>query len=132
MLPRLHQAADEEDRSRTRIADQEDKRVIGAEDNRLFGHAHGGGAHGDASSGGRLGALLRYINERLVDDFRDRQRAFRVDAREIRLVGKARGHAHSRECLAQRELRFGAELRQADLHVPGREVAEPASQRFQR
>jgi hypothetical protein len=36
LLPRVHQAADEEDDSGARVADQEDERVIGAEDNGLF------------------------------------------------------------------------------------------------
>src|ERR1039457_6294743 len=44
-LPRVHQAADKEDNSGTRVADQKNERVIGAEDDGLFGHAHGGGAH---------------------------------------------------------------------------------------
>jgi len=32
--------------------------VIGAEDNGLFGHAHGRVAHGDAGGGGGFGSLL--------------------------------------------------------------------------
>src|ERR1019366_7392313 len=57
-LPRVHQAADEEDDSAARVADQEEERVIGAEDNGLFAHAHSGGMHGDAGGGGGLGSLL--------------------------------------------------------------------------
>src|ERR1035441_8510839 len=55
---RFLQAADEEDRSAARVADQEEERVIGAEDNGLFGHAHSGGVHGDAGGGGGFGSLL--------------------------------------------------------------------------
>ena len=58
LLPRVHQAADEEDDSGARVADQEDERVIGAENNGLLGHSHGGGAHGDASGGRGFGPLL--------------------------------------------------------------------------
>src|ERR1017187_4656710 len=79
-LPRVHQAADEEDDSAARVADQEEERVIGAEDNRLFGHAHSGGVHGDAGGGGGFGSLLCNIDESLVDDLGDRQAAVRVDA----------------------------------------------------
>jgi len=40
------------------VANQEEERVIGAEDNGLFGHAHGGGLHGDTGGGGGFGPLL--------------------------------------------------------------------------
>ena len=102
--------------------------MIGAEDNGRFRHAHGGGVHGDAGRGGGFGPLLRNIDESLVDHLGDRQAAFRVDAREVGLAGEARRHAHGRERLAERELRFGAELRQAHLHLPIGKVVEPAGQ----
>src|ERR1017187_6407960 len=57
-LPRVHQAADEEDDSGARVADQEDERVIGAENNGFLRAAHGGGGHGGARGGGGFGPLL--------------------------------------------------------------------------
>src|SRR5215831_5941730 len=83
LLPRIHNAADEEDRIGTSVTDQKKERVIGAENDRLFWLTRRSEADANTRRGCRFRSLLGNIDKRFVDYLGNRQAALRADPRKI-------------------------------------------------
>ena len=116
---------DKQDRPEAQIADQEQKRVVGAE----FGNdPRRRWLDRDAGRGGRLGAFLVDVDESLVDDGTDAEALLAGDAAEIRRVGERRPHAHAAQRLPEAKRGRHLEPRQGDVDLGLAHPGQPGGQ----
>uniref|UniRef100_S4S0G0 Uncharacterized protein n=1 Tax=Petromyzon marinus TaxID=7757 RepID=S4S0G0_PETMA len=114
-ISRGRKATQEEHTATAVLADEENERVIRADDG-----AHPGAAHHHDRRGGRRGlrALLVDLHEGLVGYVRHVKVPRPVDAREVGLpLREDRGHAQALQVLVERVGLLEAEARQVQLHL---------------
>src|SRR5215469_13684330 len=119
-----------ENAPRSRIADQENKRVVCIEHNRLLSRPRHRRCHDGGCSRCSFRACLIHVDERLMDRRRNMEPGLACHAGEIGRVEECLRHSHLCERLAQLELLRKCEPRQAQNYVVlVMELPEPLVQR---